>query len=335
MTDLIAASVGATDAYLARFIKHVAWQKLNASVDANIEEGRAVQSEWMKIVFEEEPPRHRHRWGPMSRMPLLKRPVQITVRSMQFAANSRPLQNQSSARGRSSGATKSPPHNVKKELNGSKRKSLASGASQPKGGLPPRKGSSVKQGTATKRPLAEPREFVGSSPTVSTAPSVSSPPFTPRKHHRRNGSASPPPVTPRQILRAKGPGGQSISHDLMEPLPFDIRTLGENRSLPNDWTEEQVDEYHRSIQRWPLEVDPLRHMTVNQLADHIKSVRREGRVENFDHASEILAKLMSHPRNVQGLFNAPVDPVALELPTYTTVVKVRWMLTMGIIPIID
>jgi hypothetical protein len=279
-----------------------------------------VQSEWMKIVFEEEPPRHRHRWGPMSRMPLLNRPVQITVRSMQFAARANPLQSQNSARGRAMVATKTLQRSVKKESNGSKRKLIASVEVVPKGGLPPRKGSSVKQGTATKRPLAE---FSGSSPTVSIAPSVSSPPFTPRKHHRRNGSASPPPVTPRQILRAKGPGGQSISHDLMEPLPFDIRTLGENRSLPNDWGEEQVAEYRRSTLQWPLNVDPLGRMTVGQLADHIKSVRREGRVENFDHASEILSKLMTHPRNDRGLYNVPVDPVALGLPTYTALVKVR------------
>lgn len=313
-TELIAADVGAADAYLARFVKHAAWQKLNAAVDAGVREERAVQSEWMKIVFEEEPPRHRHRWGPMSRMPLLRRPVQITVRSMQFAAN---LQGQNSARGRAAVATKT---GVKKDPNGNKHKLLASLDAVSKGGLPPRKGSSVKQGTATKRPLAD---FSGSSPTVSVAPSVASPPFTPRKHNRRNGSASPPPVTPRQILRAKGPGGQSISHDLMEPLPFDIRTLGANRSLPNDWSEEQVAECRRSTRRWPVDVDPLGRMTAGQLADHIKSVRREGRVENFDHANEILSKLMTHPRNDRGLYNAPVDPVALGLPTYTTIVKVR------------
>lgn len=323
-TDYIAASVGVPDAYLLRFVKHVIWLKLNATVEACIEDERQAQSEWMKIVFEEKPPRHRYRRGPMARVPLLRRPVQITIRSMQFGG---PVQNESSARG--SQRVRLPGGGSRKLLQADdepeykSEKGVSSSATKAKIGLPPRK-PKVKQYAMSKRPLADQYEVFGMSPGISTSPTVSSPPFTPRKHRRR--SSSPPPVTPRQILRAKGTQGQSISHDLMKPLPDGVRVLGENRSLPIGWTKKLFDLSNRSFQKHPHNLDPLRYMTTDQIASHVKSVQREGRVENFEHAAEILSKLMSHPRNTHGIYNVPVDSVALNLPLYATIVKVRFRL---------
>lgn len=290
-----------------------------------MENERLLQSEWMKIVFEEKPPRHRRRWGPMSRLPLLTRPVQITVRSMQFAGDNAPRQNQSGVRGSSQrphgSSANLPQHTPKqpqRQANGNSAKTNSAPSSKKSAQKAP------KQLATVKRPSSGLPIFSKASPTVLSTPPVTSPPFTPRKHRRRNGNVSPPPVTPRQIVQAKGAHGQSISHDLMEPLPADIRTLGENRSLPIDWDGDMMNRKYAAADREvPLEVDPLLHMTVDQLGNHIKSVRREGRVESFERIGEILAKLLTHPRNRDGIFNVPVDPVALNLPTYTTVVKVR------------
>ncbi|KAG2526577.1 hypothetical protein BBO99_00002736 [Phytophthora kernoviae] len=65
----------------------------------------------------------------------------------------------------------------------------------------------------------------------------------------------------------------------------------------------------------------IKYMLWCKLNIAVEAVRREGRFTNFEKVIDILLKLMSDPRNRHGVFNTPVDPVALELPTYTTIVK--------------
>ena len=65
----------------------------------------------------------------------------------------------------------------------------------------------------------------------------------------------------------------------------------------------------------------LDYLNVGQLKRHIESVRSEIQQRKMRNVSAILIKLMEHPRNRKGLFNAPVDPIALNLPTYFQVVE--------------
>lgn len=66
------------------------------------------------------------------------------------------------------------------------------------------------------------------------------------------------------------------------------------------------------------EVSAMGSMPYSTVARHIISLR----LEQIQRAVRpIIAKLMQHPRNVDGMFNRPVDPVALELPDYFTRVK--------------
>lgn len=62
-------------------------------------------------------------------------------------------------------------------------------------------------------------------------------------------------------------------------------------------------------------------MTTDEITRHILSLRREGRIQSFDRVTDILSKFMSTPRNLHCVFNTSVDPVALKLPTYTSIVK--------------
>ncbi|RLN84800.1 hypothetical protein BBJ28_00021925, partial [Nothophytophthora sp. Chile5] len=141
--------------------------------------------------------------------------------------------------------------------------------------------------------------------------------------------------------------GKSISQQLMEPLPFSCRTLGENRSLPIGWrapghdggTAGQAQAEGQDAPRLavtPVEVNPMLQMTAEEIMQHIGSVRREGRFTSFEKVREILLKLISDPRNRHGVFNTAVDPEALELPTYRSIVQhpmdlgtVKWRMEAG------
>ncbi|RLN98387.1 hypothetical protein BBJ28_00010336, partial [Nothophytophthora sp. Chile5] len=141
--------------------------------------------------------------------------------------------------------------------------------------------------------------------------------------------------------------GKSISQQLMEPLPFSCRTLGENRSLPIGWRAPGHDggtagqapaegQDAPQLAVTPVEVNPMLQMTAEEIMQHIGSVRREGRFTSFEKVREILLKLISDPRNRHGVFNTPVDPEALELPTYRSVVQhpmdlgtVKWRMEAG------
>ena len=73
-----------------------------------------------------------------------------------------------------------------------------------------------------------------------------------------------------------------------------------------------------------LKCTSIRHLSSlpkAQVDQHIKNLKYEARTRRFRRFSLILSKLMDHPRNRRGMFNVPVDPVALGIPTYTLVIK--------------
>ncbi|KAJ8561565.1 hypothetical protein ON010_g8117 [Phytophthora cinnamomi] len=298
------------------------WRKLSSAVEAGLASERVVQSEWTKIVFSCPVPAHRRRSGPMPRPDLLPRPVTITVRPLQFARKQPQRRNLCVPTGVVDFVTKQEPLSPRatpeetavalaNRLAGKGIRSKSSAKS-------PKKSTKTAQtksprGEVRKRPL--PATYTAGMPTSNGYANGAE--FSPRKQRRRNGEVGLPPVTPRQVVRAKSSNGQSISQKLMEPLPYDCRTLGDNRSLPIGW--KPPGQQAQIVD--PVEVNPTLQMTADEIAQHIASVRREGRFTSFEKVTDILLKLMSDPRNRHGVFNTPVDPVALELPTYTTIVQ--------------
>ncbi|DBA03201.1 TPA: hypothetical protein N0F65_003921 [Lagenidium giganteum] len=93
-------------------------------------------------------------------------------------------------------------------------------------------------------------------------------------------------------------------------------TTGLNKSVPVGW-----DPSIKTGKEHLKHVDPLGQMSAGELREHINALRREGRVKSFEKLSEILHKLMADPRNRHGVFNTPVDPEAMDLPTYNEIIK--------------
>ncbi|KAG2767386.1 hypothetical protein PC129_g7575 [Phytophthora cactorum] len=327
--ELISTGMGESVEFKSRYAKYLLWCKLSSAVEAGLASERLVQSEWTKIVFSCAVPAHRRRSGPMPRPDLLPRPITITVRPLQFARRQPqrrslcvPVVNSSAeaVTKQESVSTRATPEERAVAL--ANRLAGKGVRSRPKS---PKKSTKTNQtksprGEVRKRPLAATQNDGVASSNEYAQPAR----FSPRKQRRRNGEVGLPTVTPRQVVRAKSPSGQSISQKLMEPLPYDCRTLGDNRNLPLGWRppgQEQniADGRPRTVD--PVEVNPMLQMTADEIAQHIASVRREGRFTSFEKVTDILLKLMSDPRNRHGVFNSPVDPVALELPTYTTIVQ--------------
>lgn len=327
IVELIECGVGASDLFLSRFIKYMLWCKLNSAVEASLVGERAVQSEWSKIVFSCPVPRHRHRSGPMPRPDLLPRPITITVRPLQLARKQPRRRSLSIGTGNAatheSLARKEPPspRATAEEKAVAKANALAGKGVRTNAKSPKKKSkTSQAKSPASRQQKRSHTSAYGDSTNGSSV--TQSPGFSPRKHRRRNGAVGVPTVTPRQVVRAKSDNGKSISQKLMEPLPDACWTLGENRSLPLGWRPPRAGPCDpRPYYVQPVEVNPMLQMTADEIVQHIQSVRREGRFTSFEKVSDILLKLMSDPRNRHGVFNTPVDPVALELPTYTTIVK--------------
>ncbi|KAH7462645.1 Histone acetyltransferase HAC12 [Phytophthora ramorum] len=326
IVELISAGAGSTDEFLTRFVKYLLWRKLSAAVDAGLVSERLVQSEWTKIVFSCPVPPHRRRSGPMPRPELLPRPVTITVRPLQFARRQPQRRSLCVVNSSAELATKQEPlspRTTPEEAAIALANRLAGKGARKSSAKSPKKSSKAPQtksprGEVRKRPLGGSTYSEGVAGVNGYSQAAG---FSPRKQRRRNGEVSVPPVTPRQVVRAKGSGGKSISQKLMEPLPYDCRTLGENRSLPLGWRPPGRCGGEASHALDPVEVNPMLQMTADEIVQHIASVRREGRFTSFEKVTDILLKLMSDPRNRHGVFNMPVDPVALDLPTYTMIVQ--------------
>ncbi|RHY29313.1 hypothetical protein DYB32_005234 [Aphanomyces invadans] len=89
---------------------------------------------------------------------------------------------------------------------------------------------------------------------------------------------------------------------------------GASASLPENWK-------WRPLAQDIKPIRPFDGMSVEQIEDHLHSIKVEGRLWRFRRFGALLQKLMDHPRNCNGVFNSPVDPVAMNLPTYTSVVR--------------
>ncbi|RQM09664.1 hypothetical protein DD237_007105 [Peronospora effusa] len=323
IVELISTGVGARNKFLSRFIEYLLWCKLSAAVKAGLAHERLVQSEWTKIVFSCPLPLHRWRSGPMRRPDLLPRPITITVRPFLFARKRLHRHNVCVANNNVEATTKQEAlysRSTSQETAMALPSRLAGEGMQSRAKSPKKSTKTAQtkspRGEVRKRPLGPPcSNGMASSKTPAA--------FLPRKHRRRNGEIGMTSVAPRQ---AKGPSGQIISQKPnLEPLPFDCWTLGENRSLPIGW---RAPDHHgeqelsgKTLMSCPVEVNPMLQMTADEIAQHIASLRREGRFTSFEKVTDILLKLMSDPRNRHGVFNTPVDPVALKLPTYTTIVE--------------
>uniref|UniRef100_M4BBU4 histone acetyltransferase n=1 Tax=Hyaloperonospora arabidopsidis (strain Emoy2) TaxID=559515 RepID=M4BBU4_HYAAE len=315
--------LGASSEFYVKFVKYLLWRKLSSAVEAGLASERLVQSEWTKIVFSCPIPPHRRRSGPMTRPTLLPRPVTLRVRPLQL---SRQRHNVSTTHISSKAATKQQGLSIRappQEAGVGATNDLAGNRVHSRAKSPTKSTKTVQSKSPRGEVRKRPRSVAfDDGVATSNRPTASSP----RKHQRGSGKVGALPVTSLQDVNVKSPSGTSVCQKLTEPLPQDCRTLGENRSLPVGW-HPLSDDGKRNISGEELQpanfvtVDPMLQMTADEIARHIASLRREGRIKSFDRVTDILLKLMSDPRNRHGVFNTPVDPVALQLPTYTTIVR--------------
>lgn len=343
ISEYIDRCVGESSAFMARCAKFLLWRKMNAHVNAGIEAERLARSEWMKIVFSSEDPSMRLN---IYRSQLLPRPVRITVRPLQFVRKRASgggymmasfrhdaLVSPGRIKGEQAGVF-SPKQNGRVNglvLNGvlqqlsppTKASDFREQPMSHKNTLkhrkqPPGFAASTKKRKAEKITAAVPDSPVAQSP-------IKAVPYTPRKHRRRNGSITLYDIELPTRGKAKN-GGLSKSSEILRPLSSNQVTAGVNRSLPHgrrDMQDEDDDGEALDYRRRPcIQVCPLQNMSAEDLKNHITSVQSEGRIKSFEKLSDIISKLMTDPRNYRGVFNAPVDPVALNLPTYTSIIKV-------------
>lgn len=324
MAEYIDRCVGETSLFLSKYVRFMLWCKLNDRVTDSLQAERMARSEWMKIVFSSDDSSMR---PGISRAHLLPRPVRITVRPVQFvrkrasgviaAAGANSKQEHKAARKKTLSVTSSPGKDnvgrVKEE-----RQHLVAGIHQNG------RASSGSQSTPYKKRKAE--VIVVPDMPMGTSP-IKSAPHTPRKHRRRNGGIS----SPADYDSYNGLPARVRSRDPALPNGSDTKPLspnavvsGTNRSLPVGWSSSEDTNYTKGT---CIPVSPLENMSAGELEEHINSVRSEGRMKSFEKLGDILSKLMTDARNHRGVFNTPVDPIALGLPTYTDIIKVRSVCT--------
>ncbi|TYZ58792.1 hypothetical protein PybrP1_001568 [[Pythium] brassicae (nom. inval.)] len=317
IVEYIDRCVGDRSALASRYLKVVLWRKLNAHVNAALEVERAVRSEWMKIVFSSSDPSMRQE---IYRTPLLPRPVRITVRPLQLVRKRPPGSGLDAPASATSDAKHARSVEKSKERGSSKRSSnsKSGAAAAPNGRI---LGGGRGPGSLESTPLSSPQRLKPASHKrkAATATALDAltavQPYSPRKHRRRNGSnllvdAELP------MRRASGP---RTPVEVMTPLTLNQCMAGTNPSLPVGMRPFDEDAGYR---KGPcVQVSPLLNMTAAELESHIKSVRNEGRLKSFETLGEVLGKLMADAHNYRGAFNSPVDPIALNLPTYTSIVK--------------
>lgn len=332
--ELIRRGVGSIDSFVNHSIEHALWSRLNTQIDAGLASERKAQSEWMRIVFGEQKesgiyaPLRR----PMERALLLPRPLGITLRPL-GQMKPVPVAPHSNHKKRPSSSSNDV-NAVKLEPEIDKKRSQHAG--KPSGkrrqGAPP----------PPRKPLPDSRhnwasESVeeagsqsqnGAAPSIATKGSWRKNPETPLS--RVNGGSPIPCSSPRKPRRRSAtqsvtsPGlPPQMARDMLATVPTS-HMLGFNRSMPVGWTSSRQE---LSLVR-PIPVNPMYNMSVDELRGHIKSVRRDGYVKGFESLSEVLDRIMTDPRNRRGTFNSPVDPIALDLPTYRIVIEVCCCLSL-------
>lgn len=335
--------MGESSAFVARCTKFLLWCKMNTHVNAGIEAERLARSEWMKIVFSSEDPSMRPE---IYRSTLLPRPVRITVRPLKFvrrraygggymmtSRNSDALVSPKRVKGKQAGVYTP---QQKGRVNGLVLNGVLQQLSPPTQTVDFREQTvphtnTLKHRKQPPQSAAKTKKRKAEKITVSAVPDsplaqspIKAVPYTPRKHRRRNGSITLYDIELPIRGKAKN-GGLPKSSEALRPLTSDQVTAGINRSLPHgrSMVEDGIEEGLKYRRGPCVQVCPLQNMSAEDLKSHINSVHSEGRIKSFEKLSDIISKLMADPRNYRGLFNAPVDPVTLNLPTYTSIIKVR------------
>lgn len=327
--------MGSSNSFVNHSIEHALWGRLNARIDAGLASERKAQSEWMRIVFGEqkEPSIYSRLRRPMERAPLLPRPLGITLRPLeQIKPVATPHHSHKKRPAPSASATCNDVNAVKIESECEKKRAHKGGKSNGKRrqGAPP--------APPPRKPMPDSRHQWGADEVASqqkpssgaAAPSIASKgtswqksPETPLS--RAYGGSPMPCSSPRKPRRrsasqcvSSSPGlPPQMARDMLATMPTS-HTLGFNRSMPVGWTSSRQE---LALVR-PIPVNPMYNMSVDELRGHIKSVRRDGYVKGFESLSEVLDRIMTDPRNRRGTFNSPVDPIALDLPTYRVVIEV-------------
>ncbi|OQR91938.1 histone acetyltransferase [Achlya hypogyna] len=127
--------------------------------------------------------------------------------------------------------------------------------------------------------------------------------YKPRKRARTDAGPAKPSRPPSTAA--------ADSADL--PPSMHDHASGMIPSLPDGWTRCELDEPLRPVR-------PFASMSRAQIELHVQTLKCDSRIRRFRRFLSILSRLMEHARNVKGIFNAPVDHVALNLPTYPTIV---------------
>lgn len=306
------------------------WRKLNAHVSAAVDGERVARSEWMKIVFSSRDPTMRQE---IYRSPLLPRPVRITVRPLQLVRKRPPLPSSSltatsdvaEKRKERGGGGGSRSKSKKSSYNGASSSSTAAlngrvqSASVVVGVRMPSSHESTPMSSPQRlKPTGGHKRKAPASAAVALDALKAVQPYSPRKHRRRNGSN----LLVDAELPMRQASGPRTPVEVMTPLTMNQFMAGANPSLPVGVQPFNEDAEYRKGPCIP--VSPLLNMTVAELESHIKSVRNEGRRKSLEKLGEVLGKLMADAHNYRGAFNTPVDPVALNLPTYTSIVKVLY-----------
>lgn len=65
---------------------------------------------------------------------------------------------------------------------------------------------------------------------------------------------------------------------------------------------------------------PMKTMTVKHLRHHMDQIKCEFQFSKFRRCLLLINKIMEHQKNRRGQFNFAVDPVALNIPQYTTII---------------
>ncbi|TMW55146.1 hypothetical protein Poli38472_013908 [Pythium oligandrum] len=293
--ELIQRDVGSMSTLTERLVNYTLWHKLNVAVDRGLHTERAFYSEWMKIVLGSEDLPHRVM---KHRQALLPRPIRLTVRPVQFVSVSKSKSNGSSD---AKVNVRWLEQKAAKMQNGSARIKVGKAPSQPR-----------------------------RSPAVTTPTQSNKRPFSPvavATENKRQCVAEPTARTSRSTEQrqstAYSPSTSSsakVAAPVLLDLSSDEHTTGWNRSMPVGWVigsdRDAIDEAKR-----PVLMNPLYNMTLNELKDHISATRADVEVEGSDKLSDALNRLMADPRNRGGIFNTPVDPVALGLTTYNDIIK--------------
>ncbi|EQC42700.1 hypothetical protein SDRG_00427 [Saprolegnia diclina VS20] len=155
--------------------------------------------------------------------------------------------------------------------------------------------------------------------TIRRKPRRKQPRYTIQGHHmkefkpRKRARTEPTPKAVVAVAVAPTPPPTAVVEDATDVVCTHAHVSGSNPSLPDGWT-------YAPLPTPLTRVQPLANLSRDQIALHVETLRCDSRLTRFRRLVPLLTRLMEHARNTKGLFNAPVDPVALDLPTYNDII---------------